>query len=106
MTLRPSKGPRARPSRALAATRAALCEAAFEAAAREGSDQLASRAEGGDLGPRTPEDLASARRQRLQGPAAALQQSGQMTDLVETDRGLRVLYLRGRHPGLTQTLRP
>lgn len=87
----------------LAATKPDAREAAFEATARTVTAHLASRDAGGDLGPRTPEDLAALFGAGVEAPAGKLQQPGQLSELIETDRGLVVLYLRGRQPGLTQT---
>lgn len=87
----------------LTATKPAAREGAFEAVARSQSANLASRDAGGDLGPRTPEDLAALFGGGIEGAVAALQQPGQLSELLETERGFVVFYLRGRQPGLTQT---
>lgn len=87
----------------LSGTKPAAREAAFETTARTDTAYVPSREAGGDVGPRTPEDLSALFGAGIEGPAAALQQPGQMTELVETERGFVVLYLRGRQPGLSQT---
>lgn len=78
-------------------------EARFEVLARERSDLLSSRDAGGDLGPRTPADLTALVGEGIQPHLATLQQTGTLTEVLETERGFLVLYLRGRQPGLTQS---
>jgi parvulin-like peptidyl-prolyl isomerase len=87
----------------LSGVKPAAREAAFEAAARTDTAYAPSREAGGDVGPRTPEDLSALFGAGIESPSAALQQPGQMTGLIETERGFVVLYLRGRQPGLSQT---
>ncbi len=87
----------------IAAVKPAAREAAFEAVARTQSALLSSRDSGGDLGPRTPEDLAVLFGKGIENAASQLQQPGQMSDLIETERGFVLLFLRGRQPGLIQT---
>jgi parvulin-like peptidyl-prolyl isomerase len=84
-------------------TKAPEREARFEAIARERSDLLASRDSGGDLGPRTPADLAALVGEGVQACLGTLQQTGTLTEVLETERGFLLLYLRGRQPGLTQS---
>ena len=78
-------------------------EARFEVLARQRSDLLAWRDAGGDLGPRTTADLVALLGLGVQKGAADLQQPGTMTEVLETERGFVMLYLRGRQPGLTQS---
>jgi parvulin-like peptidyl-prolyl isomerase len=78
-------------------------ESRFDAVARTRSDLLSSRDSGGDLGPRTPADLAALVGEGVEPGLLSLQQTGSMTELLETERGFVVLYLRGRQPGLTQS---
>lgn len=87
----------------LSAVKPAGRETAFEAAARAGTSHVASKETGGDLGPRTAEELGVLFGTGLETGASALQQPGQVSELLETERGFVVLYLRGRQPGLTQT---
>lgn len=83
-------------------TKPAEREGRFEALARERSDLLASRDSGGDLGPRTTADLVAVLGDGVQS-GLTLQQTGAITEVLETERGFVILYLRGRQPGLTQS---
>lgn len=87
----------------ITATRPAVREAAFETAARTETANAAFAEAGGDLGPRTPEDLTALFGSGVENAAPGLQQPGQLSELIDTDRGFVVLFLRGRQPGLTQT---
>lgn len=96
------KSARAVIARVLAA-KGPVREAAFETAARLETANAALRESGGDLGPRTPEDLTALFGAGAENHVPPLQQPGQLSELIDTDRGLVVLFLRGRQPGLTQT---
>jgi parvulin-like peptidyl-prolyl isomerase len=69
---------------------------AFEARARALSDDASSRDLGGDLGARTQEELAA-----LMGPALAeaafgLRTVGELSGVIETDKGFHLLKLQAR----------
>ncbi len=76
--------------------------AAFtELAQRESKDEP-SRAAGGDLGPRTREELTSQWGPTVAEAAFALQTPGQLSAVVEGAKGLHLLRLVGRQPGQEQ----
>jgi peptidyl-prolyl cis-trans isomerase C len=87
----------------LSGLKGAAREATFEAMARAETAYLPSRESGGDLGPRTPEELATLLGHGIEGSVVTMQQPGQLSEVITTDRGLVLLLLRGRQPGLTQT---
>lgn len=69
---------------------------AFANAARELSDDLASRPSGGDLGFRTLEDLEKAWTRPVATATQALRNVGDESGLIETERGFHLLRLTGR----------
>ncbi|KFE70046.1 peptidylprolyl isomerase [Hyalangium minutum] len=76
----------------------------FEALARERSDDAASKAQGGDLGPRTAEELSQAWGTALAQAAFTLQSPQEVGPLVETERGFHLLKLTLRQAGLNNPL--
>jgi parvulin-like peptidyl-prolyl isomerase len=80
----------------LKASQGAAGAQVFEARARALSDDAASRDQGGDLGARTQEELAA-----LMGPALAeaafgLRTVGELSGVIETDKGFHLLKLQAR----------
>lgn len=77
---------------------------AFSTAARESSDDLSSRASGGDLGFRTREELEASVSKEAAAAAFGLANAGDETGVIESDRGFHLLKLTGRQPGIHKTL--
>ena len=76
---------------------------AFAALVRKRSNDEATRATEGDLGPRTKEELAQLQGGSVAEVAFALSKPGDLTQLVESDKGFHILRLLGRQPGETTT---
>ena len=75
---------------------------AFSELARTRSDDAASKAAAGDLGYQTREELAARWGQELADAAFGLKVMGAM-GLVASERGLHLMKLTGRQPGLEQS---
>lgn len=91
----------------LAKARAALAapgQDGFEALARTRSDDAASKAQGGDLGLRTSEELSQAWGAALAQAAFALQSPREVGPLVETEKGFHLIQLTLRQAGLNNPL--
>lgn len=76
---------------------------AFSNVAREASQDAPTRAAGGDTGYRTQEELAAQYQREVAAAAFALKDPGQTSQVVETPRGLALLKLNARQPGLNRT---
>lgn len=76
----------------------------FEELARERSDDSASKPMGGDLGPRTAEELTQAWGAALARAAFSLQSPNELGPLVETEKGFHVVELKLRQAGLNHSL--
>jgi peptidyl-prolyl cis-trans isomerase C len=76
----------------------------FEELARGRSDDTASKPQGGDLGPRTAEDLTQAWGVALAQAAFALQSPNELGPLVETEKGFHLIKLALRQAGLNHSL--
>ncbi|MET0405278.1 MAG: peptidyl-prolyl cis-trans isomerase [Cystobacter sp.] len=72
----------------------------FEQLARERSDDAASKSQGGDLGPRTAEELTQTGGAALAQAAFSLQSPQELGPLVETEKGFHLLKLKLRLAGL------
>lgn len=70
---------------------------AFEARARVRSEDLSSRDMGGDLGSRTKEELEALTAPELAQAAFALRTVGELSGVIETDKGFHLLVLQARH---------
>jgi parvulin-like peptidyl-prolyl isomerase len=76
--------------------------AAFETAARARSDDQTSKAAGGDLGLRTRDELSALIGPEVAEAAFKLQVVGELTSVVESDKGLHLLRMTGRQAGHDQ----
>lgn len=76
----------------------------FEELARQRSDDAASKAQGGDLGPKTAEELTRDWGAPLARAAFALQSPQAVGPLVETDKGFHLLKLTLRQAGINYPL--
>jgi len=76
----------------------------FEELARQRSDDAASKAQGGDLGPKTAEELTRDWGAALAQAAFALQSPQELGPLVETDKGFHLLKVTLRQAGLNHSL--
>lgn len=74
---------------------------AFSTLARETSDDPATKQSGGDLGFRTRADLESQSRE-LAAAAFALVKTGEVSGVVESDRGFHILKLTARQPAVNR----
>jgi peptidyl-prolyl cis-trans isomerase C len=88
----------------LARARAQPGQGGFEELARERSDDAASKSMGGDLGPRTAEELARTGGAALAQAAFSLQSPNELGPLVETEKGFHLLKLKLRQAGLHHSL--
>ncbi len=95
---------RAKAVGALAAALAPRDTRAFSELVREHSDDLHSRALGGDLRFRTHEELARAHGAAVADAAFALPRSGALSEWIEDAGGLHLLRLEGREPALALSL--
>ncbi|MDC0712261.1 peptidyl-prolyl cis-trans isomerase [Stigmatella sp. ncwal1] len=86
------------------AQQAELRQRGFEELARERSDDATSKQMGGDLGPRTAEELTQAWGAALAQAAFALQAPNELGPLVETEKGFHLVMLRLRQAGLHHSL--
>jgi peptidyl-prolyl cis-trans isomerase C len=75
---------------------------AFSEAARSRSDDAATKEAAGDLGYLTREELAASWGQAMADAAFGLQELGEL-GMVASDKGLHLLKLSGRQPGLEQS---
>jgi peptidyl-prolyl cis-trans isomerase C len=91
-------------ARARSQEAAAANQPTFEELARQRSDDAASKAQGGDLGPRTAEELTRDWGAALTQAAFALQSPHELSPLVETDKGFHLLQLTLRQAGLNHPL--
>lgn len=73
---------------------------AFASVARERSDDLPSKASGGDLGYRSREEIERAYGAPVAAAAFGLKNVGDETGIVESDLGFHVLKLAARQPAL------
>jgi peptidyl-prolyl cis-trans isomerase C len=78
--------------------------AGFEDLARERSDDAVSKSQGGDLGPKTSEELTQAWGAALAQAAFALQSPREVGPLVETEKGFHLIKLTLRQAGLNHPL--
>ncbi len=76
---------------------------AFSAIARELSDDLATRAAGGDAGYRAQDELARAYGPEIASAAFALREGGQISAPVETPQGFALLKLLARERGVRRS---
>lgn len=74
---------------------------AFSNAARDRSDDLLSKTAGGDLGYRSREELEKLHSPELARAAFALRDIGQISNVIETPRGLWVVKLAARQPAMS-----
>ncbi|HEX8704186.1 MAG TPA: peptidyl-prolyl cis-trans isomerase [Myxococcaceae bacterium] len=78
--------------------------ASFEDVARERSEDAVSKSQGGDLGPKTSEELTQAWGTALAQAAFALQSPQEVGPLVETEKGFHLIKLTLRQAGLNHPL--
>jgi len=76
---------------------------AFANLARDASDDLASKASGGDLGYRTRDDLQKQWGKEVADAAFGLKDNGQESGIVESAQGLHILKLGARQPGMNRS---
>lgn len=76
----------------------------FEDLARERSEDAASKSLGGDLGPRTAEELTQAWGAALAQAAFSVQSPNELGPLVETEKGFHLFRLKLRQAGLNHSL--
>ncbi len=74
---------------------------AFSTLARERSDDPATKQSGGDLGFRTRADLESQSKE-VAAAAFALVKTGEVSGVVESDRGFHILKLTARQPAVNR----
>lgn len=79
-------------------------KSAFADVAKERSDDQISKRAGGDLSFRTEQELTDLFGLEVAKAAFALQASGEISQVVETDRGLHVLKLTGRQAPMNRGL--
>jgi peptidyl-prolyl cis-trans isomerase C len=82
---------------------AAKSPLAFANLAREVSDDIATKAAGGDMGLRTREELEKEHSKELADAAFALSDPGQETGIVESSKGFHILKLGLRQPGMNRS---
>jgi peptidyl-prolyl cis-trans isomerase C len=75
---------------------------AFANLAREASDDLATKASGGDVGFRSRDELEKAWSRPVAEAAMALRNVGDESGIVESDQGFHVLRLTGRQPAVSR----
>ncbi len=75
----------------------------FSVLAREVSDDPRTKLSGGDLGFRTRADLESAQSKELAAAAFALVKAGDVSGIIESERGFHILKLTVRQPALNRT---
>lgn len=77
---------------------------AFEVAATQKSQDSDSKSSGGDLGYRSREELTQAWGSTFTDAAFALQSPSELSQLVETDKGIHLLKFQSRQAGMDQSL--
>ncbi len=73
---------------------------AFASVAREVSDDLQTKATGGDLGYRSLDEIARAHGTRVAEAAKSLKNVGDESTIIESDLGFHILKLTARQPAL------
>ncbi|WP_342374120.1 peptidyl-prolyl cis-trans isomerase [Myxococcus stipitatus] len=76
---------------------------AFEVTATQKSQDTDSKSTGGDLGYRSREELTQAWGSAFTEAAFALQTPSELGQVVETDKGIHLIKLQNRQPGMDQT---
>jgi peptidyl-prolyl cis-trans isomerase C len=76
---------------------------AFANAAREVSDDVATKPSGGDLGFRTKDEIEKTWSRVVADAALALRNVGDESQVIESDRGFHLLRLTGRQPATNRS---
>jgi peptidyl-prolyl cis-trans isomerase C len=76
---------------------------AFANAAREVSDDVATKPSGGDLGFRTRDEIEKAWSRAVADAALALRNVGDESQVIESDQGFHLLRLTGRQPATNRS---
>ncbi|NVJ20670.1 peptidyl-prolyl cis-trans isomerase [Myxococcus sp. AM011] len=87
----------------LKAKEAGPTKSAFELAAAQQSQDVATKPAGGDLGFRSRDELTVAWGAALAEAAFGLKSSSEIGQVVETDKGFHLVKLQGRQVGMDQT---